>query len=48
MVHLSQGELNQFFDILEDWEAILQAEKALLNNDVTFEPSSSTSNEEGA
>ena len=34
MVALTEDELNQFFDVLKDWEIILQAKKSLLNNEI--------------
>ena len=46
MVHLSGAEINQLFDVLSDWENILQAEKSLLNNDIKDIPLATTSEQE--
>jgi len=46
MVALKEDELNQFFEILKDWEVILQAEKSLLNNEMTDSQSSTSSEQE--
>lgn len=35
MVHLSGGDINLLFETLKDWENILQAEKTLLNNEMS-------------
>lgn len=46
MVHLSRGELNQLFDILGEWESILQAENFLTNDNPATDTSSPTSKPE--
>ena len=46
MVALTEDELNQFFDVLKDWEIILQAEKSLLNNEIGDTRLSATSEQE--
>lgn len=48
LVELSGDDINQLFDVLEDWETILKAEKSILNNKIENMLSAPSSKQGGA